>query len=252
MSEAIIRVAAIEKAYGENRVLRGIDLLVLPGEVVVVMGSSGSGKSTLLRCLAFLEQPDAGTVELAGVKINCSDPRSRSGRKIRALRTHTGFVFQQFNLFPHKTAIENVMEGLIVTRRFAVSEARSRAAALLDRVGINGRAEAYPSRLSGGEQQRVAIARALAMEPDVMFFDEPTSALDPELVGGVLRIIQALAQDGMTMVIVTHEMSFARKVADRVIMMDGGVIAEEGPAEEVFSNPKAERTRAFLSAILDH
>lgn len=248
---SIIQIQNLKKRFGDNEVLHGIDLAVNKSEVVVLMGPSGSGKSTLLRCLTFLEEPTEGIIKIgkhllaAGEKLN----RTRKS-EIRTLRQSTGFVFQQFNLFPHKTAIENVMEGPIVVQGFQREAARKLAKALLEKVGLGDRCNHYPSQLSGGQQQRVAIARALSMNPMVMLYDEPTSALDPELVREVLQVMKDLAQEGMTMVVVTHEMKFAREVADRVIFMDAGVIVEEGTSEEIFNHPKEERTRRFLVKVI--
>jgi ABC-type polar amino acid transport system ATPase subunit len=251
MDMSIIQIQNLKKRFGDNEVLHGIDLSVNKSEVVVLMGPSGSGKSTLLRCLTFLEEPTEGIIKIgkhllaAGEKLN----RTRKS-EIRTLRQSTGFVFQQFNLFPHKTAIENVMEGPIVVQGFQREAARKLAQALLEKVGLGDRCNHYPSQLSGGQQQRVAIARALSMNPTVMLYDEPTSALDPELVREVLQVMKDLAQEGMTMVVVTHEMKFAREVADRVIFMDAGVIVEEGTSEEIFNHPKEERTRRFLIKVI--
>ncbi len=245
----MVQVADLHKRYGKIEVLRGIDLSVDRGGVVVVMGPSGSGKSTLLRCLTFLEKPDAGQVRVADVTIGADEHDHELGERIRRLRRNVGMVFQHFNLFPHKTAIQNVMEGPLVVRRLPEPQARRLATELLFKVGLADRADHYPSQLSGGQQQRVAIARALAMEPEVMLYDEPTSALDPELVGEVLAVMKRLAKDGMTMVVVTHEIGFAQDVADRVIFMDGGVIVEEGEASQLFSAAREERTRRFLGLI---
>lgn len=246
---SIIEVEGIHKKFGNVEVLKGICLDVQDGEVVVVMGPSGSGKSTLLRCMTFLEEPDAGIVRMNNLEVcaGCSD-RERN-KVIHQLRQNTGFVFQHFNLFPHKTALQNVMEGPLVVKKMPEKAARELAEELLRKVGLADRANHYPSLLSGGQQQRVAIARALAMEPKVMLYDEPTSALDPELVREVLQVMKTLANEGMTMVVVTHEMSFAREVADRVIFMDGGFVVETGTAKEIFESPTEERTRRFLNAI---
>ena len=238
-----IAATGLVKRFAAVTVLNGVDLTVSPGEVVAVIGPSGSGKSTLLRCLAGLETPEAGTLTVAGVT---------AGGKIglaRALKGRVGFVFQSFNLFPHRTALENVAEGLIVVHGVKPAEARAKALALLTKVGLAHRVDARPAEMSGGQQQRCAIARALAMDPEVILFDEPTSALDPELVGEVLSVIQALAAEKRTMVIVTHQMEFARDVADRTIFMDDGVIIEQGPSAEVLGSPKEERTRRFLSKV---
>ncbi len=225
-------------------------MTVHKSEVVVIMGPSGSGKSTLLRCITFLEEPDSGTVQLGEQKVEAGLPLNKKRKStIRELRQNTGFVFQQFNLFPHKTALENVMEGPIVIKKMERELARKKAIELLTKVGLANRLDHYPSQLSGGQQQRVAIARALSMEPMVMLYDEPTSALDPELVREVLQVMKDLAKEGMTMMVVTHEMSFARDVADRIIFMDEGRIIEEGSAEEIFSNPKELRTKQFLQDV---
>ncbi|WJY28960.1 amino acid ABC transporter ATP-binding protein [Sporosarcina trichiuri] len=244
----MVQVNNLKKAFGSSPVLRGIDLSVNKSEVVVIMGPSGSGKSTFLRCLTNLEQPDAGDITIGPHTIRISGRLDRSQkREIRELRKKTGFVFQSFNLFPNKTAVENVMEGPLTIRRTPPQEAKEHAEALLAKVGLAARADHYPSQLSGGQQQRVAIARALSLNPTVMLYDEPTSALDPELVREVLQVIKQLAEEGMTMIIVTHEMKFARDVADRVIFMDGGLIVEQGTPAEIFDNPQEERTRQFLT-----
>ena len=240
----IITVADLHKSFGDTEVLTGIDLTVSDGEVVCVIGPSGSGKSTLLRCLNRLEDITSGQVRVDGHDL--TDPKL----KIDAVRAEIGMVFQQFNLFPHMSVIENIMLAPMMVRRLGRTAARERGRALLAKVGLAEKEDAYPRRLSGGQQQRVAIARALAMEPRIMLFDEPTSSLDPELVGEVLAVMKDLAQEGMTMVVVTHEMGFAREVADRVVFMDGGVIVEEGTPEHVFDRPREERTRAFLDKVL--
>jgi polar amino acid transport system ATP-binding protein len=226
-------------------VLKEINLEVRPGEVLVLIGASGSGKSTVLRIMAGLETADSGEVWVNDVPLH-------DVRRAKEIRGHVGMVFQQFNLFPHKTALGNVTLALIKARKMSAIDARKRAMDVLDRVGLADRAEHYPSQLSGGQQQRVAIARALAVEPGIMFFDEATSALDPELVGEVTEVMRGLARDGMTMVVVTHEMGFARKTADRVVFMDKGVIAEQGVPEEIFVTPQNERTKQFLHRVLDH
>ncbi|MEU9485212.1 amino acid ABC transporter ATP-binding protein [Streptomyces decoyicus] len=240
-----IDVQGLRKAFGELEVLRGIDFSVARGEVVCVIGPSGSGKSTLLRCVNLLEEPSAGRVVVAGTEVTDPDV------DIDRVRRRIGMVFQAFNLFPHLTALEN----LTIAQRRVLGrdrdEAERIARANLERVGLSDKAGAYPAQLSGGQQQRVAIARALSMEPELMLFDEPTSALDPELVGDVLAVMRGLAQEGMTMLVVTHEMSFAREVADRVVFMDGGVIVEEGTPEQVVGAPQHERTRTFLARVLD-
>jgi polar amino acid transport system ATP-binding protein len=245
MSRPEISISALHKSFGTHEVLRGIDLEIRQGEVVCVIGPSGSGKSTLLRCVNLLEEPTKGQVFVGATEITDPDV------DIDAVRRRIGMVFQQFNLFPHLTVTENLtLPQRRVLRRDKATAAKV-AAENLARVGLAEKADAYPSSLSGGQQQRVAIARALAMGPEVMLFDEPTSALDPELVGDVLAVMRMLARDGMTMMVVTHEMTFAREVADRVVFMDGGVIVEDGAPEQVISHPRHERTRHFLSRLLD-
>jgi polar amino acid transport system ATP-binding protein len=239
----MVVVRNLHKAFGHNEVLRGIDCEVARGEVVVIIGPSGSGKSTWLRCLNLLEDFQQGDVFIDGQHLK------GAGTRLTLIRAEVGMVFQRFNLFPHMTALGNITLALTTVRKASREEAESRARQLLARVGLAEKAGQYPSRLSGGEQQRVAIARALAMNPKVMLFDEPTSALDPELVGEVLGVMKQLAEDGMTMMVVTHEMKFAHEVADRVIFIDGGRIVEEGPPKAVFGNPRNERTRAFLGLI---
>ncbi|MCZ7663845.1 MAG: amino acid ABC transporter ATP-binding protein [Thermoleophilia bacterium] len=240
----MIRVRGLHKYFGPLHVLKGIDLEVEQSEVVVLIGPSGSGKSTLLRCLNFLELAQEGTIALLGRSV---DPRKDDLDKVRE---HVGMVFQHFNLFPHMTALENIAMAPIHVKGRSKGEARTAARELLRRVGLADKEGAYPAQLSGGQQQRVAIARALAMNPDVMLFDEVTSALDPELVGEVLQVMKDLAKSGMTMVVVTHEMGFAREVADRAVMMDDGRIIEEAPPERLFSDPSHERTQRFLSQVL--
>lgn len=242
----MITVEKLTKEFKGNQVLKGIDLKVEAGEVVAIIGPSGSGKTTFLRCLNFLEEPTSGTIVVGDIRVDGSKPISQQQGLIRQLRQHVGFVFQNFNLFPHRTALENVIEGPIVVKKMPREQAIALGRSLLAKVGLAGKEDAYPRRLSGGQQQRVAIARALAMEPEVILFDEPTSALDPELVGEVLNAIRALAEENRTMVIVTHEMSFARDVANRVVFIDKGVIVEQGEAKALFANPKEERTRQFL------
>ena len=246
----MITVRNLTKSFKGQAVLKGIDLTIEPGEVVAIIGPSGSGKTTLLRCLNLLEEPDGGTLQVGRIEIDANQPLKQQQWLIRQLRQHVGFVFQNFNLFPHRTALENVIEGPVVVKKEPREHAIARARALLAKVGLAGKEDAYPKRLSGGQQQRVAIARALAMEPDVILFDEPTSALDPELVGEVLTTIRGLAEEKRTMVIVTHEMSFARDVANRAIFIDKGVIVEQGDAKTLFSAPKEERTRQFLAKFL--
>ena len=240
----MIEVKNLEKSFGKNHVLRGINETINEGEVVCIIGPSGSGKSTFLRCLNLLEQPTSGEVILDDEKINVPD------RDIDKIREKLGMVFQNFNLFPHMSVLDNITMAPIKVKGQARGEAETEARRLLDVVGLLDKAEAYPSSLSGGQKQRVAIARALAMKPEIMLFDEPTSALDPEMVGEVLAVMKQLAEDGMTMVIVTHEMGFAREVADRVLFIDGGVILEQGTPEEIFGNPQNERTQTFLSMVL--
>lgn len=244
MTEAIISIRDLHKYFGENEVLKGIDLDIQQGQVVVIIGPSGSGKSTFLRTMNLLEVPTKGTVTFEGVDI------TDKSNDIFKMREKMGMVFQQFNLFPNMTVLENITLSPIKTKGIAKEEAEAKAHELLVKVGLPDKADAYPQSLSGGQQQRIAIARGLAMDPDVLLFDEPTSALDPEMVGEVLAVMQDLAKSGMTMVIVTHEMGFAREVADRVIFMDGGYIVEDGTPEEVFEQTKEERTKDFLSKVL--
>jgi polar amino acid transport system ATP-binding protein len=239
----MIALEDVHKSFGRTDVLRGLSMGVSRGEVVCLIGPSGSGKSTLLRCINGLESYDRGKIEVEGLRV---DPKSPSIREIRA---EVAMVFQRFNLFPHRTALENVMEGPLYVKKELRSVVEERARKLLARVGLSDKEQAHPSQLSGGQQQRVAIARALAMEPKALLFDEPTSALDPELVGEVLAVMRGLADEGMTMLVVTHEMGFAREVADRVVFLDRGTILEEGPAGEVLTNPREERTRDFLRRV---
>ena len=239
----MIEIKGLKKSFGDLDVLRGIDLHIDEREVVVIIGPSGSGKSTLLRCINFLEEPTGGTITVDGIPLD-------SDANINKVREEVGMVFQRFNLFPHMTVLQNITLAPLKVRKIDKSRAEQTAQELLDRVGLGDKADAYPNQLSGGQQQRVAIARALAMNPKVMLFDEPTSALDPEMVGEVLDVMQRLAESGMTMIIVTHEMGFAREVGTRLLFVDGGYIVEQGKPKEVFENPKEERTRAFLSKIL--
>ena len=241
---AMIELSDVHKSFGANHVIRGFSMAVSTGEVVCIVGPSGSGKSTILRCINGLESYDAGSIEVDGIRVD------RAARSITAVRTQVSMVFQRFNLFPHRTALENVAEGPIFVKREPRKEALDRGRALLARVGLEDKEGAYPNQLSGGQQQRVAIARALAMQPKAILFDEPTSALDPELVGEVLGVMRSLADDGMTMVVVTHEMGFAREVADRVLFLDQGVVVEEGPAVDLLSNPRHPRTQDFLRRVL--
>ena len=246
----MIKVRNIHKAFGDNPILRGIDLTVAKGQVVVILGPSGSGKTTLLRCLNGLELPQQGNIDFDGAApLHIDFSRKISKADMLALRRKSGMVFQQYNLFPHKTALENVMEGPLVVQKRPEAEVRAEAQALLAKVGLADEADLYPFQLSGGQQQRVGIARAMAIAPELMLFDEPTSALDPELVQGVLQTMKALAEDGWTMVVVTHEIQFARDVADHVVLMDGGVIVEQGSPEAMFQNPQQALTRSFLRQI---
>jgi glutamate transport system ATP-binding protein len=246
MSEGgLVELQGIRKAFGDNVVLDGIDLTVQRGEVIVIAGPSGSGKSTMLRCVNGLETIDAGRITFDGRPV-------KPGRGLPALRAEIGLVFQQFNLFPHMTVLENIALAPIKVKGTPAGQARATAHALLARVGISEKAEQYPADLSGGQQQRVAIARALAMEPQLMLFDEPTSALDPEMIREVLDVMRDLARDGMTMLVVTHEMGFAREVCDRLVFIDGGRIVEEGPPAEFFANARSERAREFVDKIIHH
>lgn len=240
----MIKVTNLQKSFGSHKVLNGINVEVQPQEVVVVIGPSGSGKSTFLRCINLLETITDGHVLIEDIDI------TDKGSDINKVREEVGLVFQHFNLFPHKTVIENIMLAPLKVRGVPDQQARPKGLELLKKVGLEDKAEAYPDSLSGGQKQRVAIARALAMKPKIMLFDEPTSALDPEMVGEVLEVIKQLAREGMTMVVVTHEMGFAREVGDRVIFMDGGLIVEENKPDEIFENPEHERTKAFLSKVL--
>lgn len=243
----MISIKGLYKQFGKLEVLKGIDLEVQKGKVVVVIGPSGSGKTTMLRCLNVLETPTNGVISIDEQNLDFS--QRVANKNIAAFRRLTGMVFQNYNLFPHKTALENVMEGPIIVKNERKEAARKKAQGLLEKVGLGDKIDFYPSQLSGGQQQRVGIARALAMEPKVMLFDEPTSALDPELVGEVLKVMKDLANEGMTMIVVTHEMRFARDVADEVIFMDQGVVVERNKPNEIFTNPKEERTRKFLNMI---
>ena len=243
--DVLVQVQELHKSFGDNHVLRGIDFSVARGEVVCVIGPSGSGKSTLLRCINLLEVPEEGKVIVGGQDI--TDPDC----DIDAARRHIGMVFQQFNLFPQQSALGNCTLAQETVLDLKPAQAKQIARDNLERVGLGDKIDEYPAKLSGGQQQRVAIARALSMEPELMLFDEPTSALDPELVGEVLTVMRKLAEEGMTMLVVTHEMAFAREVADRVVFMDAGVIVEEGPPSEVIVNPREERTREFLHRVLD-
>jgi len=250
MSDPIVKVENLYKRFGNLEVLKGINLRVAPREVVCLNGRSGSGKSTLLRCINFLEEPNQGVITVAGISVPAGERTSAHRQQIIDLRERTGMVFQSFNLFPHKTVLENLIEAPMIVKRMSREQVVPIAEQLLEKVGLAEKRDVYPSKLSGGQQQRVAIARALTMQPAVMLFDEPTSALDPELIGEVLEVMRDLARDGMTMLVVTHEMSFAREVADRVIFVDGGVFVEEGPPDQCLTNPQDERTRRFLERIL--
>ncbi len=245
MSNSAITLSRITKSFGSTQVLKEISLDVSPGEVLVLIGASGSGKSTVLRIMSGLETADGGEIWVNNVPLH-------DHKRSREICGHVGMVFQQFNLFLHKTALGNVTLALIKAQKLSETEANKRGMAALTRVGLAERAHYYPAQLSGGQQQRVAIARALAVEPKIMFFDEATSALDPELVGEVMEVMRSLAREGMTMVVVTHEMGFARKTADRVVFMDQGVIAEQGSPEQIFVNPQNPRTQQFLSRVLEH
>ncbi|WP_299234173.1 amino acid ABC transporter ATP-binding protein [uncultured Halomonas sp.] len=248
-TSAIVRMEKVNKHFGNLHVLKDIDLEVMPGEVVVIIGASGSGKSTLIRCINGLEEFQDGHIDVDGNELT---PHGKSGRALQRIRTEVGMVFQQFNLFPHLSVRDNVTLAPMKVRGWSEEDAVETAERLLQRVGIADQSEKYPTQLSGGQQQRVALARALAMEPRLMLFDEPTSALDPEMIGEVLDAMRELAREGMTMIIVTHEMGFAREVADRVIYVHKGEIAEVAPPEKIFDNPNDERTRSFLSRVLKH
>lgn len=242
----MIYLHGIKKAFGNHEVLKGINLTIEKGKVVTILGPSGSGKTTLLRCINFLEKPDEGIVQVGDVKVEAAKANKK---EILSLRKQSAMVFQHYNLFAHKTVLGNVMEGLIVAKKMNKKEARERSEQVLEKVGLLDKLNYFPSQLSGGQQQRVGIARALALNPEVILFDEPTSALDPELVGEVLAVIKNIADEGITMLIVTHEMNFARDVSDQVLFMDGGLIIEKGSPYEIFTKPKEERTRKFLKRI---
>jgi ABC-type polar amino acid transport system ATPase subunit len=248
--EVVVKIEDLQKYFGRNHVLKGVSLEVHKGEVVVLIGPSGSGKSTFLRCINFLEDPTTGEITVGGVHVTCGSHGSEFKKNVHQIRMKCGMVFQEFNLFPHKDATENVTEGPIQVKGESKSEATRKAQELLTKVGLAERMDFFPSQLSGGQKQRVAIARAMAMDPALMLFDEPTSALDPELIGEVLKVMKDLAASGMTMIVVSHEMGFSRDVADRVVYMDDGYFVEEGPPSEVFYHPKDERTRRFLRHVL--
>lgn len=243
----MLEVKNVHKAFGKNEVLRGVDMKVEKGDIIVILGPSGSGKTTFLRCLNFLEKADQGTMDFDDIHTQF---KGASKAVINKVRKKTAFVFQNYNLFQNKTALQNVMEGLVIARKVPKEEALIRAKQALDKVGLSDRYDYYPTQLSGGQQQRVGIARAIAVNPDILLFDEPTSALDPELIGEVLTVMKKLAKEGATMIVVTHEMSFAQKVANKIIFMDGGVVVEEGTPEQIFRAPKEERTSQFLHRII--
>lgn len=243
----MLKITNVHKSFKKNKILKGVDLTVNKGDVVVILGPSGSGKTTLLRTLAFLETADKGELEFDEIKTSLSNAHKKT---ILDVRKKIGFVYQNYNLFANKTALENVMEGLVIARKVPKEEAKKIAEDALKKVGLLERKDFYPSQLSGGQQQRVGIARAIAYKPDVVLFDEPTSALDPELVGEVLSVIKALAKEGTTMIVVTHEMSFAEEAATQVVFMDGGVVVEKGTSREIFYSPKQERTKQFLKRVL--
>lgn len=243
-AKEMIKINQLNKSFGDLHVLKNIDMTVFESDVVCLIGSSGSGKSTLLRCLNFLERKDSGSITIGGKEV---DPKNDN---LNNIREKVGMVFQHFNLFPHKTVLENIIEAPVMVKGIDKKEATSKAKQLLEKVGLEDKADVYPNKLSGGQKQRVAIARALAMEPDIMLFDEPTSALDPELVGEVLTTMKELAQEGMTMVVVTHEMGFAKEVADKIVYMHDGEIIERGTPDQFFHNPKEERTKEFLKTTM--
>jgi len=248
--QPLVRVQELHKWFGSNHCLKGIDLEIAQGEVIAVIGPSGSGKSTLLRCINFLEEPSSGRIRVDDATVVCGSYGRQYRQRMHDVRLQCGMVFQEFNLFPHRSVLENVADTPWLLKRMTKDAARQQARELLCTVGLSDRVEYYPSQLSGGQKQRVAIARALAMDPKLMLFDEPTSALDPELIGEVLRVMDDLAESGMTMIVVSHEMHFARDAADRVLFMDDGIILEEGPPSELFARPREERTRQFLRHIL--
>jgi polar amino acid transport system ATP-binding protein len=253
VGDVVVRATGIEKYFGDNHVLRGVDLEVRQREAVMVLGRSGSGKTTLLRCINFLEEPTVGSIEIDGLKLEADPLRARSRKhqeQIRQMRLRAGMLFQDFNLFPHMTALGNCMEAPVRVLGLSKADALQRADYYLEVVGLAEKREEYPARLSGGQKQRVAIARALCMEPKVLLFDEPTSALDPELIGEVLRVMEDLAHGGTTMIVVTHEMHFAREAADRVVFMDAGVVAEQGPPEQILDDPQHDATKRFLRRFL--
>lgn len=243
----MLEVSGVHKSFGDNDVLKGVHIQVDKGDVVVILGPSGSGKTTLLRCINFLERADQGQITLHDTALTLN---KASRKEIHEVRQRVAFVFQNYNLFHHKTALENVTEGLIIGRKIPKKEAEKIGKEALDKVGLSDKYDAYPNQLSGGQQQRVGIARAVALSPDIILFDEPTSALDPELVDEVLGVMKSIAEEGTTMIVVTHEMSFAKDVANKIVFMDGGVVVEEGTADEIFRRPKKERTQQFLRRVL--
>lgn len=245
----MLEITNLKKSFGGEQVIKGVDLTLEKGKVLVIIGPSGSGKTTLLRCMNLLETPTEGTLSVGGLRLDFAPDRKVLKQDILSLRKKTGMVFQSYNLFPHRTAAENIMEGLVTVQKTAKDEARKRALELLRKVGLEDKADVYPFQLSGGQQQRIGIARAIAMDPDLLLLDEPTSALDPELVGEVLKVIKSLASEGRTMVIVTHEMKFAEEVADQVILMDNGVIVEKGTPHRVLRESTNERTQSFLARL---
>lgn len=249
-NETVVSIKDLHKSFGDIEVLKGIDMEIKKGEVVAILGPSGSGKTTFLRCLNFLETADKGVINIGGHKVDCQDRGKEQKKKIIDLRRNTAMVFQNYNLFSHRTLVENVMEGLVVVRKMDKLEAYEKSKKMLERVGLGERINYYPHMISGGQKQRASMARALVLNPDVILFDEPTSALDPELIGEVLDTMKQIADEGITMIVVTHEMSFARDVADRVIFMDKGVIVEQGTSKEIFTKPKEERTKKFLSRFM--
>ena len=252
-AEPVLRATEVEKYFGDNHVLKGCSMTVYPGETITILGRSGSGKSTFLRCLNFLEEPSAGAVDIDGIRVVADPlaPRTTATREqIRHLRLQAGMVFQEFNLFPHLSVIGNLIEAPVHAKKMAKSEATEIGESYLEKVGLIDKRDEFPSRLSGGQRQRVAIARALTMQPKIMLFDEPTSALDPSLVGEVLKVMESLAHEGRTMIVVTHEMSFAKEAADRVYFMDEGEFVEIGPSAQVLASPRDERTRSFLRRFL--
>lgn len=244
---SMLEIKNIHKSFGENEILKGVDLAIDQGDVVVILGPSGSGKTTLLRCINFLEKADQGHATFGDIEVDFQHVKKKD---VHAIRQRVAFVFQNYNLFTNKTALENITEGLIIGRKVPKTEALEIGKRALDKVGLSEKYDAYPSQLSGGQQQRVGIARAVALNPDIILFDEPTSALDPELVGEVLQVMKNIAAEGTTMLVVTHEMGFAKDVANRVIFMDGGVVVEEGSPHDIFVSPKEERTKKFLKRVI--